>query len=91
MKNGLEKSLMIKKMYEPPKYVQLRIQISALKGEHSRLAEKFNEYHTTNRRRSDQYAALYKALRNLHTTMQKVSWELYTFKLRPKYKKNFLK
>ncbi len=73
------------------KYVQLQIRMTALKCEHSKLAEKFNEYHTTNRRRSDQYAALYKALRDLHTTMQKVSWQLYIFKLRPKCKKNFLK
>jgi len=69
----------------------LKIQMTSLKGEHEKLSEKFNEYYMNNKIGTPEYVDLFRALQSLHTRMQKVGWELYTYKLRPKYKKNFLK
>jgi len=66
----------------------LQIQMTSLKGEHERLAAKLN---MDNKRGTPEYVDLFRALQSLHTRMQKVGWELYIYKLRPKYKKNFLK
>jgi len=81
-----------RKMFETTnEYLQLQIRMTALKGEHGRLAAKFNENYKANKRGTPEYVDLFKALQSLHTRMQKVGWDLYTYKLRPKSKKNFLK
>lgn len=65
---------------------RLQTQMTNMKLEHKKLAEKFN-MHYDNRMARELHKEL---LKELHATMQKVSWELYVYKLRPKKKKNFL-